>query len=133
MTDYTNPETQVKFNAGLSVSIEIAKILKNCENLARMEEFSLWFNELQILRRRLQSKERDNKKAKQEMDDKQIDKTNCIRRYKVKSMKGKKISSNLSNEVYNYLKNYENSLRYWVDKFGYGMPDAEDPTKAAWR
>ena len=133
MNDYTNPETTVKFNAGVSISMEVAQIIKNCENLCRMEEFGLWYNELQVLRRRLIFKERDNKKAKTEMDNAQKDVSNCMGKYKIKSMKGKRINTKLSNEVYRYLKKYENSLRYWVDKFGYGMPDAEDQKKAPWR
>lgn len=131
--DYVNPQTQTQFNAGLDIALEVSRIIKNCENYARVQNFVSWFNELNILRRRLSSKERSDKKGSEEIENLYVSSKDILTKYVHKVNRKKKISYHLAEEVYRYLSNYEKVLRVYVDKYGYGMPDKDDPSTAAWR
>jgi len=118
-------QTTTKFNAGLDIAITISQILKNCEYFARTQKFDSWYNELQILHRRLYSKSLKSNDALLEMEDAAKDKTNILLKYQVSTARKRKITGTHLNQLYWFLSNYEKILRKYVDVFGYGMPEGE--------
>lgn len=155
-------DTFTKFNAGVAIALQINDIVSHCEYYARIGDFTSWFNELRILERRILSKARkkawkDGTEKEQELMPDGSPKTDkkdkkgkggkkasdeielhfkkgneILSMYNRKFQKGKKINNNLSQQVYNTLADYEIVLRKWVDELGYGMPENDDPSLAAW-
>ncbi|MBI2064973.1 MAG: hypothetical protein HYT62_02895 [Candidatus Yanofskybacteria bacterium] len=126
-------DRKVKFNAGVDISISISQIIKNCEYYARIKDFPNWHGELKILHRRISKKFEENSTAKTEVENASKDTLGVMKIYQKKIIRGKKIPVSVLYQVYNYLSGYEIVLRKYVDSFGYGMPEGEDLTEAAWR
>ena len=127
---YYDPQT--RFNAGVDVALTVSQIIKNCELFARIQNFSAWYNELGILKRRLMSKalRSKSKDGQKEIETASQDKKNLLAKYEKKIVKGKKIPRDLLNQLHDYLSSYEIVLRKYVDVYGLGMPDQEDNTFA---
>ncbi|MBI2047014.1 hypothetical protein HYT26_02525 [Candidatus Pacearchaeota archaeon] len=126
-------EQQVRFNAGLDISLTISTILKRCEYFAREQDFASWFNELRILERRLYSKIIRSKKSKElleEIKKASEDRNNILGLYQKKVNRGRNIPLAIVHQLYSYLAGYEIVLRKYVDVFGYGAPDIESQEKA---
>lgn len=123
--DNDNSDTQTKFNAGLDIAITISQILKNCEYFARSQRFDNWYNELQILQRRLYSKAIKSVGVLEEIEEASKDKNNILSKYQVAVARKRKITASHLNQLYWFLSNYEKTLRKYVDVFGYGMPESE--------
>jgi len=124
------------FNAGVDIALDISRLVKQAEYYASIGDYPMWHLKLEAIERRMWPKFRGNKDARKEIED--INKNNIgeYRRYlkKVTNQKGRgRVSKKLTETVKTYLIEYEKSLIYWRDEFGYGMPLKEDARKAAWR
>jgi len=115
------------FNAGVDIALDISKLVKQAEYLSHQGNYPEWHLKLEAIERRMWTNFRNNKDARKEIED--INKNNIegYRRYLKKMNHGKRISKILMEDIKTYLVDYEKSLIFWRDKFGYGMPSKEDP------
>lgn len=130
---YFDGAPQVQFNAGLDIAMTISEILKRCEFYARTGDFINWFNELQILERRLSSKierSRNPDNIWKEIMESKEDKKHILLIYQKKNSRGKKVPYVIIHQMFSYLANYECILRKYADVFGYLGPELEDQSKA---
>lgn len=121
------------FNAGLAVSLAIEETIKNCEDCLRVGDFIRWQRELTILHSRLTKKLRDNKKARAEVDKAKQDQERILELYERKVKLNRPIPRAITNQLNTYFLTYERTLRYYVDKFGFGAVETDDYASAAFR
>ena len=126
-----NQET--KFNAGVDIALDISRLFKQAEVYATQGEYGIWHLKLEAIDRKMSPKFRKVEEAKNEIDviNKEWEEPweKFTRRYK----RGSIIPRKLNDTIKLYLVTYEKALHFWRDKFGYGMPQKDDLTKAAWR
>jgi|TARA_Y100000034_G_C6903255_1_gene418400 hypothetical protein len=118
------PET--KFNAGVDIALNISKLIKEAEYFASIGNYPMWHIKLEAVERRMWSKFREKEEAKNEVEKIKREAGGNFRRYLIKHDKNKKISNVLADNIKLFLSDYEKSLIFWRDKFGYGMPLKDD-------
>ena len=82
----------------------------------------MWHIKLEAVERRMWSKFRNKDEAKDEIAKIKKDNEENFRKYLIKFDRNKKITNHLADDIKTFLSDYEKSLIYWRDKFGYGMP-----------
>lgn len=123
-------ETQVKFNAGIDTALYINNLLKRCGYYSSIGDFVSWHNSLREIDRWISPKVLKKVEHKKDLEDSRKDKEKLLGIYQKKIAKGKKLPAFLVTDIYNYLSNYEVTLRKYIDKHGYQMPEASDPRAA---
>ena len=132
MEDQQNKETQ--FNAGIDTALEISSLAKQAEIYASGGNYPMWYMKLEAWERWMSPKFRDKKDiAGKEVKELKLKYMGEYKKYLKKIEHNRKISKGLNVSIKTFLTEYENSLMFWRDKFGYGMPTKEDLAKAAWR
>lgn len=126
-------QTETLFNSGITIALEIAYYVRKCGAFAFHGQYDKWYRTLQVIERRMEKKFRDNKKAQEEL--REVHKGGFINfvDYQRKKRDKIKLDYNTLDKVKQYLSNYERSIIYWRDKFGYGMPEKDDVVSAAWK
>ena len=119
-----NRETQ--FNAGVDIALNISKLIKEAEYFASAGDYSMWHIKLEAIERRISPKIRKNKESMAEIEKIKEKGLPCFRKYLNRIDGERKVSSKLANDVKIFLTEYEKSLLYWRDVFGYGMPSKDD-------
>ncbi len=114
------------FNAGVDIALNISKIVKEAEFYATAGNYLMWHLKLEAFERRMWTKFRDKDEAKKEINQIKEKGLPKLRTFLLKNDSGKKISRKLIDEVKGFLSDYEKSLIFWRDKFGYGMPLKDD-------
>ena len=132
MEDYTT-EQEAKFNAGISIALDIFNIFKQAEYFSSMGDYRMWHTKLEANERKMWPKLKKKQEALDELKSIKQKGMPSFRLYIKRSDRHKQISGRLFDDVKLYLTEYEKSLTYWRDVFGYGMPLKEDMSKAAWR
>ncbi len=120
-----NRETQ--FNAGVDIALDISRLIKQAEVYASQGNYPMWHTKLEAIERRMWTKFREKDKAKSELEGIKKNNMQKFRKYLNKCYKEKKISKELTDDIKIFLTDYEKSLIFWRDKFGYGMPSKDDP------
>ena len=119
-----NQET--KFNAGVDIALNLSLLIKQAEYYASTGNYPMWHIKLEAIERRMWSKLRDHKVAQPEIENIRKDAEINFRKYLIKYNKGKNIRTALADDIKKFLTDYEKSLIFWRDKFGYGMPLKDD-------
>jgi len=114
------------FNAGVDIALNISKLFKEAEYYASSGHWPMWFIKLEALERRMWTKIKVNKEAKEEFEDLKKLYMPRYRKFLKRYDKEKRISNGLNDDVKIFLSEYEKALVYWRDKFGYGMPMKDD-------
>ena len=131
-------EQETLFNAGVDTALQISKLAKQAEYFASNGDYPMWYMKLEAWERWMSAKFRATK-TKKEVDgkkgkvsaSKEIEgiKNEYIEDYKKYLRRidhNKKIPKKLNETIKEFLTKYENSLMFWRDKFGYGMPLKDD-------
>ena len=139
MTDFNTPNQETLFNAGVDTALQISKLAKQAEYFASNGDYPMWYMKLEAWERWMWAKFRGTQTKKKDDGDKkgkvsaieeiaEIKKTylDDYKRYIRKIEHNRKISKVLNERVKEFLTKYENSLMFWRDKFGYGMPLKDD-------
>ena len=124
MSDDIARETQ--FNAGVDIALNISSLIKEAEFYASSGNYPMWHIKLEAVERRMWTKFRDKKEAKEEIEEIITKGMPNLKKYFNKYDKEGRISKQLTDDVKLFLSDYEKSLIYWRDKFGYGMPMKDD-------
>ncbi len=124
MSDDIARETQ--FNAGVDIALNISRLIKEAEFYASSGNYPMWHIKLEAVERRMWTKFRDKKEAKEEIEEIITKGMPNLKKYFNKYDKEGRISKQLTDDVKLFLSDYEKSLIYWRDKFGYGMPMKDD-------
>jgi len=119
-------EAQAKFNAGVDTALYINQLLKEAGYYAKVNDFPNWHKTLKELHRWVSPKLKKEEMRK-ELEDKSNDKNGVLIVYQRKASRNKKIPANVSYKLFDFLTEYEIGLRKCLDKYGYQMPDLEDP------
>ncbi len=130
---------ETQFNAGVDIALNISRLIKEAEYYASAGNYPMWHIKLEAVERRMWTKFREKQpkgeekpgKKKKESAKEEIERIKgkgmpLFRKYLMKFDRNKRISNNLSDEIKTFLTDYEKSLIYWRDKFGYGMPMKDD-------
>lgn len=117
---------ETQFNAGVDIALNISRLFKEAEYYASHGDYPMWHIKLENIERRMWTKFRDKKEAEEENENIKKKGMPQLKRYLTKTDNGKKISKALTDDVKIFLSEYEKSLIYWRDKFGYGMPMKDD-------
>lgn len=133
MEDTYTIDQETKFNAGIEIALDISKLVKQSEFYATAGIWTMWHLKLEAFERRMETKFREKKEARGEIDSIKRKGLPQWKKYLLRYDANKKTSKLLMDDVKTYLTNYERALIFWRDKFGYGMPAKDDITKAAWR
>jgi len=114
------------FNAGVDIALNISKLFKEAEWYASRGDYPLWHIKLEAIERRMWTKIKIKKEAKEEIEGIKISSMTTFRKYLRRYDNGRRISLKLNDNVKVFLSDYEKSLIFWRDKFGYGMPMKDD-------
>lgn len=125
--DDTQILRETQFNAGVDIALNISRLFKEAEYFASTGNYQMWHIKLEAIERRMWTKFRQKKEAKEELETIESEGEPFFRKYILKDMHGKKMSKALIDDVKLFLTTYEKSLIFWRDKFGYGMPMKDDP------
>lgn len=126
--------TETQFNAGIDTALEISSLAKQAEIYASAGNYPMWYMKLEAWERWMSPKFRDKKDtAGTEIHNLKILYMEDYKKYLKKIQNNRKVKKELNVKVKTFLTEYETSLMFWRDKFGYGMPTKEDLAKAAWR
>jgi len=117
---------ETQFNAGVDIALNISRLIKEAEFYASSGNYPMWHIKLEAVERRMWTKFRDKKQARDEIEDIKRRGMTELKRYLIKYDRNKKISKVLTDDVKLFLTDYEKSLIFWRDKFGYGMPMKDD-------
>ncbi len=117
---------ETQFNAGVDIALNISRLIKEAEFYASCGNYPMWHIKLEAVERRMWTKFRDKKSAEKEITEIKKKWMDKFKKYLIKYDGNKKISRILSNDIKMFLGDYEKSLIYWRDKFGYGMPMKDD-------
>ncbi len=138
-----NIDQDAKFNAGISIALDIFNLFKQAEYFASIGDYEMWFIKLESIERRMSTRFKEKKEAEKErlkiLNSGINNHKLLLKKIKLgKDVNKKKVIVNekkilLVDDVKNFLSDYEKCLIFWRDKFGYGMPLKEDMRKAAWR
>ena len=118
--------TETQFNAGVDIALNLSKLFKEAEYYASVGNYSAWFIKLEAAERRMWTKFRDKKKSADEIEDIKKKHMENFKKYMRKIDSGKNIRRDVLDSVKLFLSDYEKTLIYWRDKFGYGMPMKDD-------
>lgn len=124
---YPVVEQETLFNAGVDIALDISKLVKEAEFYASIGDFSRWHLKLEAIERRMWTKFREKKDAREEIEDLKDIGLGSLKIYLRRQESERKIPKMLFEKVKSFLTEYEKSLIYWRDKFGYGMPVKDDP------
>ena len=143
MPEEINIDQDAKFNAGISIALDIFNLFKQAEYFASIGDYEMWFIKLESIERRMSTRFKEKKEAEGErlkiLNSGINNHKLLLKKIKLgKDVNKKKVIVNekkilLVDDVKNFLSDYEKCLIFWRDKFGYGMPLKEDMRKAAWR
>ena len=138
-------DQDAKFNAGISIALDIFNLFKQAEYFASQGDYEMWFIKLEAIERKMWTRFKKKEEAREEIR-KLKENDNGFNNYKLllkKIKKGKDVNKKkivvgdkrifLVDVVQKFLGDYEKCLIFWRDTFGYGMPLKEDMSKAAWR
>ena len=117
---------ETQFNAGVAIALDIFRLLKEAEFFSSQGNYPMWQTKLEAAERRMWTKFREKKEAKEEIIGIKEKGMPNFKMYLTKQEGNKRITRDLTNEVKIFLGDYEKSLIYWRDKFGYGMPMKDD-------
>jgi len=117
---------ETQFNAGVDIALNISRLIKEAEFYASTGNYPMWHIKLEAVERRMWTKFRDKKDAEGEIEKIKAKGMPLFKKYLIKYDHNRKITRMLSNEIKIFLSDYEKSLIYWRDKFGYGMPMKDD-------
>ena len=123
---------ETQFNAGVDIALDISKLIKESEYYASSGNYPMWHIKLEAVERRMWTKFRETKStekkksAKDEVEELKQKGMPNLKKYLMKYDRNKRISKALTDDVKLFLTDYEKSLIYWRDKFGYGMPMKDD-------
>ena len=123
---YTDNQ-QALFNAGVDIALEISKYVKVMAYYSQQGDYSNWLKYLEIIERRMHPKIRKKKECDEEINKIKNKYKEQMDSYLRKVARNKKIPYLLMVSIKDFLVEYEKSLLYWRDVFGYGMPDKDDP------
>lgn len=124
---------QTKFNAGVDAALELSTYVKMSARYSMYADYSNWYLVLESIERRISPKMRSNDDATKEISNIHKTYNDDFRKYLLRVSKKRKIPRGMHDSVKQYLSQYEKSLLFWLDKFGYRMPTKDDPANAAWR
>jgi len=124
---------ETKFNAGIDIALNLATLFKQGDFFSFKGEYVMYHNKLELAEVNMSPKFRNKPDAGKEVKDIKKNGMPAFKLYNRKMTYGKKVPQKLLEEVKIYLTEYHQSLLFWRDKFGYGMPQKDDITKAAWR
>ena len=127
------------FNAGIDTALQISKLAKQAEYFASNGDYPMWYIKLEAWERWMSPKIRPTKTKKSE-DIKKKGKVSAseeienlknkyiedYKKYLRRVDHDKKVPKKLNERIKEFLTEYENSLMFWRDKFGYGMPLKDD-------
>ena len=119
-------DIETQFNAGVAIALDIFRLLKEAEFFSSSGNYPMWQTKLEAAERRMWTKFREKKEAKEEIIGIKEKGMPFFKTYLSKHEGNKRITRDLTNEVKIFLGDYEKSLIYWRDKFGYGMPMKDD-------
>ena len=117
---------ETQFNAGVDIALNLSKLVKEAEYFASSGNYPMWNIKLEAVERRMWTKFRDKTEARKEIEEIKKNGMPLFRKYLMKYDLNKKISKTLTDDIKIFLSDYEKSLIYWRDKFGYGMPMKDD-------
>ena len=143
MPEEHNLDQDAKFNAGISIALDIFNLFKQAEYFASMGDYEMWFIKLEAIERKMWTRFREKQDARNEVEKIKKEGMNNYKLLLKKIKLGKDVNKKkvnvgdksvfLVDVVQKFLSDYEKCLIFWRDKFGYGMPLKEDMRKAAWR
>lgn len=133
MEEFSNPTQEAQFNAGLAIAQHLHELFCAATGARLACDWGDLHKILNTAEIKLSAEFRDNAQAKEEIQQ--------IKQKYAKSLEvfirlhniGKRPSWQIEGDVNIFLTEYESSLSYWRNKFGYGMPQKADAKAAAFR
>lgn len=116
-----------QFNAGVAIAIELQDYFRNASYSRINENLPLVYSFLKAAEITMASKFKNDKKAQGEIDTLHSNNSRSWKIYMKKYNLGKKSPGELYSNVQQYLSDYQRTLLFYRDKWGYGMPSKDDP------
>ena len=133
MEEFAGPPQEAQFNAGLAMAQHLHELFCGA-SIARLDCRLVDTHKLlHVCDLKLSAEFRGNKEARKEVETIKAKHSQTLNRFIELTNRGIVPPPQLNYEMSVFLDEYESSLLYWRNKFGYGMPQKADAKAAAFR